>query len=174
MPKGQAPENSCGPRWILLLQLLSLSAHHSTSPGSMQPQKSANICFADKTKPRLAASTISAAPRLPPSCAASHVSNMPPENARPMPHPPILFPHLLRNGKVHDQNRNSHDAASSNWLHAADSTCHALTSWGSSSLASACAMQRSKRSMTPGLPQTIQASHRKPPTASASWPTAAA
>ena len=88
--------------------------------------------------------------------------------------PTILFPHLLRNGKVHDQNRNSHDAASSNWLHAADSTCHTLTSGEASSLASACAMQRSKRSMTSGLPQTLQASHRNPPTASASWPTAAA
>ena len=88
--------------------------------------------------------------------------------------PTILFPHLLRNGKVHDKNRNCHAAASRNWLHAAYSTCHALISEVSPSLASACAMQRSKRSMTSGLPQTLQASHRNPPTASASWPTAAA
>ena len=38
LAKGQAPENRCGSRWILLLQLLSLSAHHSTSPGSTRLQ----------------------------------------------------------------------------------------------------------------------------------------
>ena len=132
--------------------------------------------YRGKTKPRLAPSTLSSAPRLLPSCAVSHVSTMLQcvENARPTPHPPILIPHLLRNGKVHDQHRNCHDAASRNWLHAAYSTCHALISEVSPSLASACAMQRSKRSMTSGLPRTLQANHRNPPTASASWPTAAA
>ena len=39
LAKGQAPENRCDSRPILLLQLLSLSSHHSTSPEGRVPRQ---------------------------------------------------------------------------------------------------------------------------------------